>query len=414
MKKILNTIQNHPKKKLIVTLSIVSLSVLVALSLLLVYYFTKPCEHFLDGGTIIKEPTCTEAGSKVFLCQLCEYAEYSEIPLIEHNVKSEIVLDATCKDEGEKKFTCTVCAFEKTESLPIIDEHDFKSEIVLDATCQSEGEEKLTCTVCSIEKTKSIPLKEEHTFEFKTINESTCTQKGLKEQECTVCGIKGIREEIELKNHAYTETIITHASCTTSGQKRFTCNCGNSYTETIPATEHQWIEATCTTPSTCSVCNAVNGTELGHDIISANKKPGTYSSNEGRCKRCKEYIYPVNVVSNQSFPVEVSYGKIAKAIINDVTWSYSRMINGDIIVTLNINLTQTWHKDGDSVYDSINFGFAFYDSNGNRAAGSTFGPGKLTKVGDTITVTTTIHVPKGDYEVRIESIVGDHIWRPDR
>jgi len=229
MKKILETIQNHPKKKLIISLSIGSLSVLVALSLLLVYYFTKPCEHFLDGGTITKEPTCTEAGSKVFLCQLCEYAEYTEIPLIEHN---------------------------------------FKSEIVLDATCQSEGEEKLTCTVCSIEKTKSIPLKEEHTFEFRIINESTCTQKGLKEQECTVCGIKGIREEIELKNHAYTETIITHASCTTSGQKEFTCTCGNSYTETIPVKEHQWIEATCTTPSTCSVCNAVNGTKLGHDSIS--------------------------------------------------------------------------------------------------------------------------------------------------
>ncbi|MBE6563228.1 MAG: hypothetical protein E7660_05780 [Ruminococcaceae bacterium] len=399
MKKILETIQNHPKKKLIISLSIGSLSVLVALSLLLVYYFTKPCEHFLDGGTITKEPTCTEAGSKVFLCQLCEYAEYTEIPLIEHNFKSEIVLDATCKDEGEKKFTCTVCAFGKTEPLPIIDEHDFKSEIVLDATCQSEGEEKLTCTVCSIEKTKSIPLKEEHTFEFRIINESTCTQKGLKEQECTVCGIKGIREEIELKNHAYTETIITHASCTTSGQKEFTCTCGNSYTETIPVKEHQWIEATCTTPSTCSVCNAVNGTELGHDIISVNKKPGTYSSNERLCRRCKKYISGLSISYDQSFPIEISNSK-AKAIINDVSYTTSRMINGETAVDITVTLTQTWHADGDSACDYLIFQYGVYNQNGLKCTGTTINARKASKVGDTVIAYATFVVYDGEYTIK--------------
>jgi len=360
MKKILETIQNHPKKKLIISLSIGSLSVLVALSLLLVYYFTKPCEHFLDGGTITKEPTCTEAGSKVFLCQLCEYAEYTEIPLIEHN---------------------------------------FKSEIVLDATCQSEGEEKLTCTVCSIEKTKSIPLKEEHTFEFRIINESTCTQKGLKEQECTVCGIKGIREEIELKNHAYTETIITHASCTTSGQKEFTCTCGNSYTETIPVKEHQWIEATCTTPSTCSVCNAVNGTKLGHDSISVNKKPGTYSSNERLCRRCKKYISGLSISYDQSFPIEISNSK-AKAIINDVSYTTSRMINGETAVDITVTLTQTWHADGDSACDYLIFQYGVYNQNGLKCTGTTINARKASKVGDTVIAYATFVVYDGEYTIK--------------
>ena len=44
--------------------------------------------------------------------------------------------------------------------------------------------------------------------------------------------------------HSYTKTVLSNATCTTAGTLKYTCSCGDSYTETIPATGHKssgWI-----------------------------------------------------------------------------------------------------------------------------------------------------------------------------
>ena len=44
--------------------------------------------------------------------------------------------------------------------------------------------------------------------------------------------------------HSYTKTILSNATCSTAGTVKYTCSCGDSYTETIPATGHKssgWI-----------------------------------------------------------------------------------------------------------------------------------------------------------------------------
>lgn len=40
--------------------------------------------------------------------------------------------------------------------------------------------------------------------------------------------------------HTYTEAVTTKATCETDGVKTFTCDCGDSYTEAIPATGHSF------------------------------------------------------------------------------------------------------------------------------------------------------------------------------
>ena len=60
-------------------------------------------------------------------------------------------------------------------------------------------------------------------------------------------------------------TDTTPATCTDSGVKTFTCSvCKETKTERIPAKGHQWENATCTAPKTCSVCSATDGNPLGH------------------------------------------------------------------------------------------------------------------------------------------------------
>ena len=79
-------------------------------------------------------------------------------------------------------------------------------------------------------------------------------------------------------SHSYTGTVTTEATCTEAGIKTFTCSCGATYTEAIPAKGHIWDDgvvataATCTEAGvktyTCTVCNATKPEAieaLGHD-----------------------------------------------------------------------------------------------------------------------------------------------------
>ncbi len=46
--------------------------------------------------------------------------------------------------------------------------------------------------------------------------------------------------------HNYVESITKAATCTDTGVKTLTCDCGDTYTETIPATGHNYENGTCT------------------------------------------------------------------------------------------------------------------------------------------------------------------------
>lgn len=54
------------------------------------------------------------------------------------------------------------------------------------------------------------------------------------------------------------------ATCTENGKMIRECDCGEEETSKIEAKGHQWIEANCESPKTCSACNASEGEALGH------------------------------------------------------------------------------------------------------------------------------------------------------
>jgi predicted small lipoprotein YifL len=65
--------------------------------------------------------------------------------------------------------------------------------------------------------------------------------------------------------HAYTEAVTKQATCSAAGEKTFTCACGDSYTEAISKTAHDFYAATCTAPKTCKTCKSTEGKALGHN-----------------------------------------------------------------------------------------------------------------------------------------------------
>ena len=57
-------------------------------------------------------------------------------------------------------------------------------------------------------------------------------------------------ESGETHTHSYTSEITTAATCTTAGVRTYTCECGDTYTEAIPAIGHTYVNGV------CSVCGA--------------------------------------------------------------------------------------------------------------------------------------------------------------
>lgn len=103
----------------------------------------------------------------------------------------------------------------------------------------------------------------------------------------------------ETHEHSYSSYVSQEPTCTTPGVRTYACDCGDSYTETIPATGHSYIsetmQPTCTAPGlvryTCSSCGE-NYTEsipaLGHDYEGVVTEPdcenGGYT--DYTCSRC--------------------------------------------------------------------------------------------------------------------------------
>lgn len=61
---------------------------------------------------------------------------------------------------------------------------------------------------------------------------------------CTECGEK--EPNAEAHTHSYTENITKEATCTEAGAKTLTCSCGDTKTESIPATGHDYVGGICT------------------------------------------------------------------------------------------------------------------------------------------------------------------------
>lgn len=161
-----------------------------------------------------------------------------------HNYVETVTKEPTCTEAGEKTYTCD-CGDGYTEEIPAKGHH------------YEDGE----CTDCG-EKDPN----HKHSYAETITKEPTCTEKGEKtytcdcgdsyaeeipakghhfeDGECTDCGEK----DPDYHEHSYDEGVVTkEPTCTEKGEKTFTCSgCGHTYTEEIPAKDHNYENNICT------------------------------------------------------------------------------------------------------------------------------------------------------------------------
>ncbi len=218
--------------------------------------------------------TCGAAGSYelVTYCSVCNYEisrEPKTIPATgAHNYNQQVATDtylasaATCTEKAKYYYSCT-CGAKGSTAFEYGDfaAHSLDSHIpAIPATCTATGTlEHWQCGVCyqqfadangnTVITSITDPAKG-HTFgAVVSANPATCTSSGNNAyKQCTACNLY----------------FASDATTTATDGKVNT----NSFI--IPASEHAWTEATCTTPKTCENCGAIEGTALGHDYDTNN------------------------------------------------------------------------------------------------------------------------------------------------
>lgn len=183
------------------------------------------------------------------------------------------------KTEGEKTVTVVYNGFTAEFTVTVKHTHEYYSEITKQPTCSEKGERTYKCDICGDIYTEDI-AKTEHDYED-TVVKPTCTERGYTEHICRVCADSYKDDYTPALGHDHISQITKQVTCETDGEKTFTCTrCGDTYTESIPATGHNDIvtvvEPTCTadgyTEHKCKDCGRVVRSDvtktLGHDYDS--------------------------------------------------------------------------------------------------------------------------------------------------
>ena len=196
------------------------------------------------------EPTCTESGlTEGVYCSRCDavLAMQTVIDALGHDMMTDKAVAPTCTQtgltEGEHCLRCNVkVAQQVVDALG----HKFA-----DATCTAAN----TCTVCNATEGEALG----HKFA-----DATCTTA----KTCTVCNAT----EGEALGHDITKVDGKAATCTeagiTDGESCSRCDYVVAQVE-IPATGHDFADATCTEAKTCKACNVTEGEALGHKFADA-------------------------------------------------------------------------------------------------------------------------------------------------
>lgn len=207
-----------------------------------------------------KAATCIENGSISYAATaVCLEQEYHADKVVESEASGHVFAETTnaCEDR--------VCTVEGCTYVEKADSHVYKETKKVEATCTTAAVVTYTCENCGDTYTNEEGLPTGHKNNDGELQQvEGCNYEMV--YTCTVEGCGNVEKEAIVK-HSHTAAITTEATCTADGVKTYTCACGDTYTEVIPANvnAHSWGEGVVEegsniTTYTCAICGTTRTT----------------------------------------------------------------------------------------------------------------------------------------------------------
>ena len=227
-------------------------------------YGTALGHNYSTTYTVVLEPTCVRAGTKVRCCTRCDnMKDITEIPATGIHIEGDAWIKgkaATCKEDGYIYKACKGCGKEmSTQVLPKGDCSDFSVTGYKAATCTVNGYSgDKTCRDCGAFYKGETILAKGHTEVTVKGKEATCIATGLTNgKKCSVCGVTTVTQQVIAKK-SHKITIVGKKDATTK-------------------------EPGYTGDKVCSVCGTVteNGMEIPKLLSLATPKATTKNTTKG-------------------------------------------------------------------------------------------------------------------------------------
>ena len=224
--------------------------------------------------------------------------------------------------------------------------HDEENNPVISAVVGEDTEKTLT----GEETILFVYEKHEHSYdEGKVTKEPTCTEPGEKTYTCE-CGATKT-EEIPALGHDYDEGKVTkEATCTEAGVKTYTCKNDSSHTKTeeIPALGHDYDEGKVTKEPTCKEAGVKTYTckrDSSHTKTEEIKKVD-HQYEHGRCKFCNAINPKFTPVFSDATNGHANWGSNYYCRSNAARKDFQKvLVDGKEISAENYNL---WEDKGDT------------------------------------------------------------------
>ena len=219
------------------------------------------CENHKYSEIITKQPTCTETGTKTFICDVCGNTYNEALPQVPHNY-----VNGYCEYcfENDPNYTIPEITLPYEENIRMVKDGVYHYVYV---TPEKNGKIIVYTSRKSNNYIKSSV--------YDNLGKQICSGSynySLNSYSSSFFAVKGRKYRIELWDyyrssgaftlyveydnteghiHEYTETVEKAATCTDSGTSKYVCSiCGDTVSETVPALGHSFNNNTCTRCST--------------------------------------------------------------------------------------------------------------------------------------------------------------------
>ena len=190
--------------------------------------------------------TCTTDGYTLCECIYCDETFTENIVKATGHKYVKTVVAPLCEEQGYDFYKCKACGDSyKDNYINSLGHSLYKKDVVV-PTC-TEGGYTLNYCKCGYEWLSDEKSALQHNYII-TVVDPTETKQGYALNECSNCGDVYHGNYVNPTGHDYTVT-QTQATCEQDGVITHTCDCGESYLETISAKGHNYVLDSFTLPS---------------------------------------------------------------------------------------------------------------------------------------------------------------------